>query len=264
MGVAAVHELKEAVWRILPAEWRFVRSGKWFLSHGEREVQELPRLVERGTVAVDIGANWGCFAYALTKATGLNGRVICIEPVRELAEHIQVSARQLGLPIQVVNCAVSNEHGFAPLFVPRAGRQMVTAYASLLRRNAESCEYARSYECRQVVVRTLDEICNDVSDRISFIKIDVEGHELEVLTGARATLRRHRPKMMVEIEQRHTMAPITETFEFIGNLGYRGEFLDSGGQTRDIREFDPTLDQAANLSNVDSAEYVNNFIFHPE
>jgi FkbM family methyltransferase len=262
--MAAVKELKEAVWRVLPPEWRFVRSGKWFLSHGEREVRELPRLVERGTVAVDVGANWGCFAYAIIKAMGPNGRVICIEPVRELAEHIGISARRLGLPIQVINCAISGESGSAPLFVPRAGRQRVTAYASLERRNAETCEHAQSYESRQVQVRTLDEVCTNILGRISFIKIDVEGHELEVLKGAIATLRHHRPRMIVEIEQRHSLAPIAETFEYIRALGYRGEFLDSSGRTRDIREFDLASDQAVHPSAVDSTEYINNFIFHPE
>ena len=60
-----------------------MRSGSHFLAHGEPEVHELPRLVEPGTVAVDVRANIGCYAFALCRAVGPEGHVLCVEPLED-------------------------------------------------------------------------------------------------------------------------------------------------------------------------------------
>ena len=80
-------------------------SGSHFLAHGEPEVHELPRLVEPGTVAVDVGANIGCYAFAYCRAVGPEGHVLCVEPLEDLARLLRAAADRLGLPMTVVNCA---------------------------------------------------------------------------------------------------------------------------------------------------------------
>lgn len=53
-------------------------------------------------------------------------------------------------------------------------------------------------------VRTVDGLCNHMGlGRVDFIKADVEGAEAAVLSGARRTLLRHRPALLLEIEDRH-------------------------------------------------------------
>ena len=42
------------------------------------------------------------------------------------------------------------------------------------------------------------------SNKISFIKIDVEGHELKVIDGAKETLKKHKPNLLIEIEEKHS------------------------------------------------------------
>ncbi len=83
------------------------------------------------------------------------------------------------------------------------------------------------------------------------------------LPKAHETLTRHRPRMLIEIEQRHSPTPILDTFEYLKNLGFRGEFLDSFGRTRDIAGFDLVANQSAPLNPVGSGSYINNFIFRP-
>ena len=56
----ALNCMKGVLREFLPPHIRFVRSGSDFFAHGEPEIHELPRLVEPGTVAVDVGANIGC------------------------------------------------------------------------------------------------------------------------------------------------------------------------------------------------------------
>jgi hypothetical protein len=49
---------------------------------------------------------------------------------------------------------------------------------------------------------------------VDFIKIDVEGHELEVLHGSRQTLEKHHPTLMVEVTSSRTIDFLCE------ELGY--------------------------------------------
>ncbi|HUZ11388.1 MAG TPA: FkbM family methyltransferase [Caulobacteraceae bacterium] len=55
---------------------------------------------------------------------------------------------------------------------------------------------------------------------IGFIKIDVEGHEEAVLQGARETIGRNRPALMIEIEERHNRGAIERVFDHFRSDGY--------------------------------------------
>ena len=72
------------MWSLLPVQWHFIRRGKWFLSYGEREVRQLTQLIERGTIAVDIGANYGGYTYALTQVLGDKGESYALSPCKRM------------------------------------------------------------------------------------------------------------------------------------------------------------------------------------
>jgi hypothetical protein len=88
----------------------------------------------------------------------------------------------------------------------------------------------------------------------------VEGHELSVLRGAVETLKKHRPNLLIEIEQRHSAVPIAETFAFIEAQGYRGEFLSPDRQRHELSEFKMDAHQPPVAGR---GQYVSNFIFTP-
>ena len=74
-------------------------------------------------------------------------------------------------------------------------------------------------ESKKVNVR-MEKLDNIQIKNIGFIKIDVEGHELEVIKGAKETINKYNPILLVEIEKRHSKRPVKETINFINNLGY--------------------------------------------
>jgi FkbM family methyltransferase len=228
---------------------------------GEAELHELPRLIRPGSIAVDVGAHFGTFSVPMARLVGKQGRVISIEPIAEDAELLERGARALRLPITVLNCALSSSEGEAELHVPLLGGSQKTALSSL--EATTQAGDAGYMETRTVRTRTLDEVLGNVDLPVSFVKIDVEGHELDVLRGAERTLRAERPHLLIEINNDLGDRPVEDVFEFILSFGYRGEFLEEGRYRRPLSAFDVQKHQVAAAGNVLSKAYVNNFIFLP-
>jgi FkbM family methyltransferase len=248
------NRFKDLVREMMPAHLRFIRIGRRFMSSGEHEAALLQGLVESGSSVIDVGANIGQFTYALCQLVGPSGNVIAIEPQPELAKLLRAATRHLSLPVTVFECALSSRTGEAQLEIPVINGEKRHALATLNGHGASGFH-------KQVKLCRLDDICRQIRTRISLIKIDVEGHELEVLLGSVDTLRRHRPVLLMEIEQRHSPVPIGETFDFLKSLGYCGEFVDANGRCQPQLCFDVTEHQTRHLDAIGSPEYINTFVF---
>ena len=98
----------------------------------------------------------------------------------------------------------------------------------------------------------------------NFIKIDVEGHELAVLEGARQTLEKYHPMLLVECEARHRPdGDLRPVFDLLTSLRYEGSFFQSG-RRRPLAEFNLAEHQPRISRNEKPpAGYVNNFAFEP-
>ena len=93
--------------------------------------------------------------------------------------------------------------------------------------------------------KKLDDVITD--RKIGFIKIDVEGHEKEVLIGAERIIKNNKPVMLIEIEEKHSKKPIYDTINYIIKLGYKCYFL-KNNELKKIEELKSNDDE-------------NNFIF---
>lgn len=216
----------------------------------------LETLVDRRGRAVDVGANNGMYAYALMRLSesveAFEPQPLCVESLRAYAAR---NAR-----LHVHQCGLSDHDGEATLYVPimrsRFRNFMATGLASLHETNGDAKRIS-------VALKRLDDFA---FDDVSFIKIDVEGHESAVIDGAAATIARCRPTLLVEIEQRHLGSPIEAVFSAITGMGYRGFFFEDGA-LRDIAEFSEERHQRIYLDDITSAVkrdvYINNFVFKP-
>jgi hypothetical protein len=61
--------------------------------------------------------------------------------------------------------------------------------------------------------------------KIGFIKIDVEGHEKNVIIGASKIIKKNKPVLLIEIEEKHTSEKVIKTIDFINNYGYKSYIL---------------------------------------
>ncbi len=162
--------------------WSPFAGGKFGRVMGGTYEPDLTEIFRRrvvpGSVVFDIGAHIGY--YTLLAATLLRGtgRVLAMEPnprnLRHLTEHIAMN--RLG-NVEVISSAVCAREGMAAF---AEGTGSGTGH---LEEQGEM----------RVATTTVDALRKRSGLSPDFIKVDVEGAEVEVLTGAAATLRDHRP-----------------------------------------------------------------------
>lgn len=237
------------LWQIMPNRMhqrRVHKSTEW----AEIEQDLIPLLIDRKRVAVDVGANTGRYTAMLATAAH---EVIAFEPDAELAAYIS-KARYRN--VIVYQAALSSECTERDLFVPFHDGKAAIALASL------EPDVDAQTEKRRVRTTTLDTLAER---DIGFVKIDVEGHEMSVLRGARKLIERQKPFFLVEAEDRHKLGAVAAVREFFAELGYVGFFV-LGTRTYDISELTADMVEASELTRpIDrrSMRYVNNFFFAP-
>lgn len=213
--------------------------------------------IRPGDTVVDIGANKGAYLYWFQKAVGPAGKVFGYEPQPSLARYLEsVHAALRWQNVTIRDCALSDVTGTGMLNVPGDGDSPGASLGTAIT-DVTAC---RHYECQ---VDTLDHQLRD-ANRITLLKMDVEGHELNVFRGAREILTRHAPVLLFECEARHlrqhTMADV---FAFLQGFGYTGEFFTPDG-LRPLSDFDPTRHQQQTGARFwDAPDYCNNFLFTP-
>ena len=213
----------------------------------ESEIFIANAIEDRSGVAIDIGANLGIWSYHLSK---LFVKVEAFEPIAGRCNVIRSTRRK---NISVHNEGLSSTAGNMELRIPKEGGRL-----SMPSGGPEIAD--RDFQNEVVPIRTLDD---HSFANVKFMKIDVGGHEIEVLEGARKTIIGEKPVMIVEIEQRRLDFPMDKVFELLKSYGYEAFFL-SGRRLRHYSEFSYDVDQLPYLNNLSSIFYVHNFIFWPK
>jgi FkbM family methyltransferase len=172
----------------------------------EPELLGLADLVQPGAVCVDVGAAAGIYTLLLSRLAGDTGEVHSVEPLR-FAHSVWSSVLRAkdGRNVRRHEVALGAQPGTATMSVPVrrsggkvTGRSFLAWNTTGLGSNAE---FPRHMD-HPVRVDTLDALCAGLS-RLDFVKIDVEGAELQVLMGGQQVIERFRPALLLEIEARH-------------------------------------------------------------
>ena len=242
---------------IRPA-WRSRLQWRDERRRGDIEYRILDVLVKPGDTVVDIGANWGLFSYRLSRMVGPDGHVYAFEPSPALQRRVRRLGRLAN--VTAANIGLSDADGEARLYVPIVAGRRADYLATLRDGGADDSRGVQF----SVQLRRLDDVLGAAGERVNFIKCDVEGHELAVLRGASETLRRARPRLLLEIEQRHSDVDIDKTFALVREHGYRGYML-AGTELRPLDDFDVRRDQLDLVNDLphSAARYVNQFAFAP-
>jgi FkbM family methyltransferase len=234
--------------RVDPAELRFVGTQ-----------------LKKGDVAVDIGCHKGAYTYWMRRRVGPTGAVFAFEPQPRQVEYLRNAFTLMSYDnVVLVPKAVSNVSGQSPLYVPRGAGQTHAATLEAGSNDEDGGAFHFNVTIN-VEATTLDAFFTTQVRPPNFLKVDVEGHELAVLEGARETLSAHRPALLIECEARHRPGgDVRPVFEFLGSLNYEGSFF-LNRHRYPLAAFQPSVHQQLFASDAGKLprHYVNNFAFVP-
>lgn len=166
-----------------------IDSSIYFQGAFEREsVAAVQRYLKPGDVALDIGANIGCYALLFSKIVGEHGKVVAFEPMgwawRKLTRNKGLNAFTTNLVLE--KCAV--------------GDRPATAQRVRFRTSWRIFGADDPPQEEVVDVVTLDQYVEEhLLEKVDFIKLDVDGFEYKVVRGGKRTLLKYRPIFMLEL-----------------------------------------------------------------
>jgi len=189
--------------------------------HVEKEERDfVARFLRPGMTALDIGAHHGLYTTLMSKLVGPSGFVFAFEPSpREragLMRHLRLNSCR---NVTVLPYAVGSETGTADFFVVEGNR----SGASSLRRPI--LDGRVEAEKIRVPMTTIDRCLADHDIRhVDFVKMDIEGAELDAFIGAAQLLRgEDKPTLMVEMSDPVTAAwgyPAHRKYDLLRSWGY--------------------------------------------
>ncbi len=163
------------------------------------------RYVKPGTAAIDVGANIGLVSVLIGARIGEEGMVYAVEPNPRLHPRIRELFRLNAMHnLRLCPCACSQK--------PAKAKFSVDQHDHCKSKISDKGDI-------EIELMTIDGILKDEPRPVSFLKIDVEGHEPMVLAGARETLRHHRPTLVLETGT-HTAADIDSLNVLLDEVGY--------------------------------------------
>jgi FkbM family methyltransferase len=170
--------------------------------------------ITKGQTILCIGCQQEAHLFLLRKVAGSLGKLILFAPKTIACDHLQ----QLIQRMEWMNIVIE------PLQLPdnsinaHSPKRDITKGAAVIYIN-ERKSYKES-------VHALDDYCACQNIKPDFIKINLSRNQLEVLQGAAAVLKKYKPKVMIECEERLAgRRNIIATFEFLKLLDYKGFFI---------------------------------------
>jgi FkbM family methyltransferase len=170
----------------------------WFVAENESAIECMLRLPSyepfdwvtprAGDVILDLGSYVGPYSLSAASVIGPSGRVIALEPDetnrRQLERNLTVN--------NVANCTVVPKAAWR-----RSGRVGWQAGEQPVWHHVDD----RVSESTVEAISVDDLVAEQNLDRVDWIKLDIEGGEVDALEGAKQTLRRFRPALFVEIHK---------------------------------------------------------------
>jgi FkbM family methyltransferase len=195
------------------------------------ELAFVEKMLQPGMTVLDAGAHHGLYTLLASRRVGKRGRVIAFEPSprerKRLRRHLWLNRSK---NVAVESCALGDAHREAELFLV-TGRE----------------DWCNSLRAPQIDARTttvpvelerVDGVMEKLGiTRVDFIKLDVEGAELSILQGARATLAASRPVILAEVQDLRTRPwgyAAREIIYFLERAGYKWYALTANSNLQPI------------------------------
>ena len=222
-------------------------------SEFDAELLLLDFLLKKDSVLFDIGANKGEYAYYAEKIMNPNN-IYLFEPEKKLNKQL----KSIFNASHIYDIALSDSKGIHQFKIPIINGVIDNCLSSLEVKNKEDNETeAIIYN---VKTDTLDNFTKEQNVFPDVIKIDVEGHELSVLKGAKHYIKQHQPTLIIEIEQRHHKnIHIESVFNSFEEQGYNCFYYSK--KESQLFSFENKTYLTNTKDYFGKIDYINNYIF---
>lgn len=192
-----------------------------YVNDFERTEREfLKAYLKPGDFFVDVGANIGLFSLVAAKLVGPSGRVYAFEPTGRIYERLVINSMLNGFECMACfRLALSDKIGQQSLFASKDGFDAWNSFAHPIA--------GQSFDNELVECETWDHFAvqHNLLGKVSMIKLDVEGWEIPVLSGAKETLAREdAPLLQVEFTDavsRSAGFSCKDSYRMLEDFGYR-------------------------------------------
>lgn len=207
----------------------YARELRALSDSDELDFAVLKFLVKPNDIVADIGANIGDYTKILSDIVGPQGTVFSFEPVPSTYEILVASIQRLKLSnVRSFNLAISSQEGRLTMEIPNLPDGKENHYlARIVTDEGESNSVRIEAEARR-----LDSALASVLESVTFVKCDVEGHELSAIQSAEQLMAKSKPAWLIEFSSDPDIpdsdaAQVTQIFRDAGYqiLWYDGESL---------------------------------------
>ncbi len=227
--IRLIHKL---LYRLLPLEgylrvvsamffvWKRLGIGRY--AEATEYVYHLPKLVGEGATAIDIGANLGYYSRYISQAIGEGGRLYSVEPVAPILGVLRHNLRHCP-NVEILPYALGEEEREIVMCNDTARYQGYFGTGQNFVGDAKAVEGEQVGERFPAQMRRGSELFSKLT-RLNFIKCDIEGYEVVVMSELRPLLERFRPTVLIETGGENRPKIIA----LFRSLGYRGFTLEHG------------------------------------
>jgi FkbM family methyltransferase len=192
-------------------------------------VRAYRRLVKSGDTVLDIGANVGAHTLPLADLAGATGRVIAFEPTAyaygKLRANIALNPALASRILALQHMLMADDGAAVP-------RSLFSSWPLSGHGERHAKHKGQGMSTEGATATTLDRVVREIGlEKIDFIKIDVDGHELPVLRGAARSIDRFRPIILLELSpyvHEEEGYNFDDLIVFLAGRGYRFQDANSG------------------------------------
>ena len=242
-----IKDLEFLIKKIIPENYLLKKRLKRAVKNNyERELSIIKKFSDKNKVAIDVGVYRGVYSYELSKYFKF---IHAFEPNPLIYPYLFENLTKIITNLKLYNVALSDETGDVDLRIPNRSNSVFKNNVEELYRLGCATIHTKNtfkeFNKFKIKKEKLDNIIK--KENIGFIKIDVEGHELEVINGGLDLIMANKPVLLVEIEEKHIKQNIHETINKINKLGYKSYYLENN----DLKD----------TNNLNTSSNFNNFIF---
>ena len=174
------------------------------------DIALIAKHIRPNSTIIDVGANIGWFTVNIMKYLNSDGFIIAVEPDLTNLRRLEscLIASNLQDRVQILPIALSNIQG--------------TGFLTLDSGNPANHKIGEEEGgiSKEIELKLLDDVCRNLVD-VCLVKIDVQGHEINVLKGGQDTIMRLRPAILIEFDNRHGFQNTGDVWELLQKFGYK-------------------------------------------